>query len=101
MDSDYKRMEIIFSEEEMARIMSIEQADNNLPALQVDLHCMSKKKAKRFLANIISICQRDHLLYIIHGYSHGTVLMEMIHGSLESRKIMSKKLFRTIPVQAF
>ena len=83
--SDYERMAMIFSSQEMERIT--EGQTVYTAYYTIDLHGLKRKEAKRFLNNIVNITTKTTELYVIHGYNHGTVLKDMIQEDLSNPKI--------------
>jgi len=83
------RMEMIFTNDEIARIT--EGIKNDVHTITVDVHGLRVKDAKRLLNNLMAINREGYDIQVIHGYSHGTAIKEMIYGKLESPRLECKK----------
>jgi len=55
--------------------------------IRVDLHHLTKKVAEKVLQSIISVNRFPFTLDVIHGYNHGTVLLEMIRNEFSHQRI--------------
>lgn len=77
--------EQIFTKEELLRIN--QSSDGSL--ITVDVHGMSRAKAMRFVKNLIALNFRSHNfnLEVIHGYNHGTLIMEALRESEISPRV--------------
>lgn len=61
--------------------------------LTVDIHGMYSADAKRQLERLLSHAGRDvNEIVVIHGYSHGQVLKNMVRIQLKHPRIQSKLL---------
>ena len=80
------RYSCIFTQDECNRI-SIDCSNKNQVCIQVDLHGMSCRMAKRFINNIINVSRTDFCLVVIHGYIHGTALKKMLNTDFENSHI--------------
>ena len=84
MSTDFMRMQMIFSKEDMSRIELSESG------IVVDLHGKHKGEAKRLINNIINIVNHPFIMDIIHGYNNGIVLKKMIHEESINCRITEK-----------
>lgn len=82
MNTDMQRFQMIFTEEEIARITRIDEH-----AYEIDLHGEHREEAKRFLNNFINVTRHPFILSVIHGYNHGTVLLEMLHSDFDNPRV--------------
>ncbi len=58
---------------------------------EVDIHHMTREQAKRHLERLLSRLDGNvRELTVIHGYSGGTALRDMVRGSLKHPRIRSK-----------
>lgn len=80
-----ERLSGIYTNEETARIHITE--NNNGIYVVVDLHGMRCGQAKRFINNLINIARCPFLLTVIHGYNHGTAILEMVRNELRNQHI--------------
>ena len=87
-DRDLLRMEKIFSGEDLARVRHAGTA-GGATVYTLDLHGKTRAAARIFLKNVINVCRSSHTLQVVHGYSHGTVLLEMIRNSFTNPKVLS------------
>ena len=71
-------LNIIMTKSEMNRINVGTRAGKD--CLFVDLHGMDKKKAERFVKNMVTMAKAYSInnIAFIHGFRHGTVLKHMI-----------------------
>lgn len=82
-----RRLGRIFTDDEMQRItMNIE---NGRPTIKVDVHGMACNEARKFLSNLIALFRTAFRLVVIHGYTHGTAIRDMIRENSLSEKVDS------------
>ena len=61
--------------------------------VEIDIHQMRRDEAKRYLERFLSTANGNvREVVIIHGYSSGTVLQQMVRKSLKHRRIRAKVL---------
>lgn len=61
--------------------------------VEIDIHSMGREEAKRFLERFItSVNGNVKRIDVIHGYSSGTVLRDMVRKSLKHHRIKQKVL---------
>ena len=77
------RLSMILTEEEMERLTFAEKEIKNKKEISADVHGLSTKKAKQFLKNIINTIMDTFYLIVIHGYTHGTAIRDMIWTTKE------------------
>ncbi len=70
---------------------------NGVFVLQLDLHGLKKYEAKRLINSLIALCNGRFILELIHGYTHGTVLKEMIAAEITNTRITEKWSFAYNP----
>lgn len=80
-----ERLSGIYTNEETARINITENSDGI--SVVVDVHGMKCSQAKRFINNLINIARCPFLLTVIHGYNHGTAILEMVRSELKNQHI--------------
>ncbi len=68
-----QRIRMILSPSDLERIKFIDATH-----LTVDVHGFSPKHMKYFLKNIAAIIRGPFEMTVIHGYNHGTALLETI-----------------------
>lgn len=82
------RMSMILTKEDSSRI-SYKEDENGL-TITVDVHGCSVKKAEWLVHNIIAVIHRiAFTLLVIHGYIHGTKILEMLRNEFESPRVVS------------
>ena len=82
----YEKIGFLYKSEDVDRV-KWKSADSRI-VITVDLHRMTCIEAKRFIKNIISLFyQWPFTFRIIHGYTHGTAIKEMIHKEEISPRI--------------
>lgn len=84
MGTDMQRFQMIFTNEEIARITKLDDH-----AYEVDLHGEHRDEAKRFLNNLINVTRHPFVLSVVHGYNHGTVLQEMVRTDFDNPRVVS------------
>lgn len=61
--------------------------------LEVDIHGMTASEAKRQLESLLSRADKNiKEVIVIHGYSHGQVLKDMVRTQLKHPRIEAKLL---------
>lgn len=61
--------------------------------VEIDIHNMHREEAKRYLERFLSGANDSvKEVVVIHGYSSGTVLRDMVRKNLKHRRIRSKCL---------
>lgn len=68
-----EKFNIIFTTDDMKRV-TIRDAKH----VEVDVHQMTKREAKRFIKNIIVLNKDEFLLTVIHGYNGGHAIKSML-----------------------
>ncbi len=86
------RFKLVFDKDSLDRVHACLQ-DNGALQIVADLHHLTKSRAKHFLKNIIALVRCSFSLLVIHGYTHGTVLREMVRN-----EDISNRIFAVAPV---
>jgi DNA-nicking Smr family endonuclease len=61
--------------------------------VEIDIHNMKRAEAKRYLEQFLSRANGNvREVTVIHGYSSGTVLQQMVRNSLKHSRIKRKVL---------
>lgn len=61
--------------------------------VEIDIHQMRREEAKRYLERFLSTADGNvREVVVIHGYSSGTVLQQMVRKSLKHHRIRAKLL---------
>ena len=61
--------------------------------VEIDIHNMHREEAKKFLEHYLSTVNGSiKEVVVIHGYTSGTVLQQMVRNSLKSKRIRQKVL---------
>lgn len=61
--------------------------------VEIDIHNMHREEAKKYLERYLSKCNGSiKEVVVIHGYSSGTVLQQMVRRGLKHYRIKSKML---------
>lgn len=61
--------------------------------VEIDIHNMGRADAKRLLERFLSSANGNvREVTVVHGYSSGTVLRDMVRGGLKHRRIKRKVL---------
>lgn len=84
----YEKIGFLYKSEYVNRVKW--KSNDNRIIVTVDLHSMTCAEAKRFIKNIISLFyQWPFTFEIIHGYTHGTAIKDMIRCKELSPRIMN------------
>lgn len=87
------RMNLILTKEDGKRI-SYKEDENGL-TITVDVHGCSVKKAEWLIRNIIAVVhQIAFTLLVIHGYVHGTKILEMIRNDFENSRVVTIRRYQ-------
>lgn len=86
------RMHMVLTEEDNERIRYEEDEDGL--TVTVDVHGLSARRAQRLINNIIAVIQYAFTLLVIHGYVHGTKILEMIRNRFENTRTVSIKRYQ-------
>lgn len=81
-------LNMILTKDEKKRIKVTEK--NKKVQVSVDMHGMTASDAKRFLNNLVVMIRGEFELKIIHGYTHGTVIKEIIWNEYQNSKIKKR-----------
>lgn len=73
MNENMERFETLLSNKDMERVSL--NAENGF---YVDLHGMNCQQASRFLKNLIVLVKTACEMTVIHGYSHGQALKDVV-----------------------
>lgn len=79
----------IYPCDEMTRIQVLQNANGEFSVV-VDVHGMKCWQAERFINNLINIAQCPFVMTVIHGYNHGTAILEMVRTHLNNRHIANR-----------
>ncbi len=79
----------IYPGDEVTRIQ-ISQKNNGELSVVVDVHGMKCRQAERFINNLINIARCQFVMTVIHGYNHGTAILEMVRNELNNRHIVNR-----------
>ena len=61
--------------------------------VEIDIHQMTRSEAKKYLEHFLSSANGNvKEVVVIHGYSSGTVLQEMVRKNLKHHRIKYKML---------
>lgn len=61
--------------------------------VEIDIHQMRRDEAKRYLERFLSTANGNvREVVVIHGYSSGTVLQQMVRTALKHHRIRAKLL---------
>ena len=85
----HKKLELIFTEEELRRL-SIKENTCNKMRVYADVHGMKCYQARRFINNVINAIRRAFELIIIHGFNHGTAIKDMFANNYSNLHITQK-----------
>lgn len=85
---DY-RLRMIFTKDELNRITVSVSAHHTL-FIMVDVHGLTCCEARRFINNIINVIQCPFQLEVIHGYTHGTAIKEMLATNFRNVRITER-----------
>lgn len=69
--------------------VSVDFDEFGVPIIQMDLHGYTKNECAKVLKNILLLLKFEFTLDLIHGYNHGTVLLEYIHNELKDPRIVN------------
>ena len=84
------RLEMVFTKEEIARIT--EKVSNNMHTITVDVHGLKVKEAQRLLKNLTALNREGYDITVIHGYTHGTAIKNMLESDqLNNPRITGKE----------
>lgn len=81
-----EKMAFLFPGEERKRVRVSESSSGNL-YISLDVHGMRCWQAKRSVNNLINIVQSPFILTVIHGYRHGTAILDMVRYEFNSKRI--------------
>lgn len=79
----------IYPGDELNRIQVL-QRNNGIILVVVDVHGMKSWQAERFINNLINIARCPFVMSVIHGYNHGTAILDMVRTKLTNRHIVNR-----------
>lgn len=79
----------IYPCDEVTRIQVLQKNNGDLSVV-VDVHGMKCWQAERFINNLINIARCPFVMTVIHGYNHGTAILEMVRTKLSNRHIVNR-----------
>ena len=71
------KVAFLFPGDEGRRISIIETPSGNI-LVSIDVHGMTRRQAERSIRNLINLARCPFTLTIIHGYNHGTAILDMV-----------------------
>ena len=81
-----QRMTFLLYGDDLWRV-KISHEDDGTPVIQIDLHQMTCKEARKTLTNVIAMYRFGFKLDVIHGYNHGTAIRDMIRTDFSNQRI--------------
>lgn len=78
----------LYPAEDFRRLTYVHSSGEDV--VSVDVHGMKCWQAKRFINNIINLANRPFRLTVIHGYNHGTAILDMVRNHLENKHIIER-----------
>lgn len=84
-----EKFEVIYPGDEVTRIQIFQKSNGELSVV-VDVHGMKCRQAERFINNLINIARCRFVMTVIHGYNHGTAILEMVRNELDNRHIVNR-----------
>ena len=82
-----QRMTFLINGDNLWRV-NISHDEDGTPVVQIDLHQMTCKEARKTLFNIIAMYRFEFKLDVIHGYNHGTAIRDMIRGDFDNQRVV-------------
>ena len=83
------RLSMIMTQDELDRI-KVSEDSNGKVQITADVHGMKCYQAKRFINNIINALRIAFVLIVIHGYTHGTAIKEMLFQNFSNEHISNQ-----------
>lgn len=83
------KIAFLFPGDEGKRISVTETPSGNL-SVSIDVHGLKCWQAERSIRNLINLARCPFTLTIIHGYNHGTAILDMVRNDLASSHIKSR-----------
>jgi hypothetical protein len=84
-------LKIFLSEEQMKRFRFV-VTKNGAKAVVVDLHGLKAKEARTFIKNAVAANREGLLMYIVHGFNHGTAIKDIVNSEKISERIIERHL---------
>lgn len=84
-----EKFAVIYPFDEVTRIQVSKKSDGEISVV-VDVHGMKCWQAERFINNLINIARCSFVMTVIHGYNHGTAILEMVRTKLSNCHIVSR-----------
>lgn len=79
------RMTYIFPGENNKRVKVYRNSDDEV-VVAVDVHGMTVDKTQGTLNNVIAMMRGAFQLRVVHGYSHGTAIKEMLYTTFKNAR---------------
>ena len=83
------KLSMILTDEELHRIHVSKNTDDELMIIAV-VHGMTCGKVRKFINNIINVVRAAFQLVIIHGYTHGTAIKDMLANDFDNNHICDR-----------
>lgn len=83
------RLRMIFTVDELKRI-TLNTSDHGSLFIVVGIHGMTCREVRRFINNIINVIMCPFKLEVIHGYTHGTAIKEMLATNFRNIRITER-----------
>lgn len=81
-------MKKVYTEDEIDRVDIKTTEDGAVSSMIVNVHEMTVEQAKRFLNNLIAMTKTAFSIKVIHGYNHGTAIMQMVNTNMNNKRIV-------------
>lgn len=83
-----KSLQMLYSSDDVQRVTYVDTQE--LPVVSVDVHGMKCWQAEQFINNIINLFRNPLRLIVIHGYNHGTAILDMVRNKLQNNRISAR-----------
>lgn len=84
-----EKIRYLFPGEDAGRICISETSAGSL-TIVMDAHGMKCWQAERSINNLINLVRRPFRLTVIHGYNHGTAILDMVRNKLQNNRISAR-----------
>lgn len=88
LEQSMKRIQMVMSPKEVSRIRISRSVMGD--EMVVDLHEMATNEAITFINNIVNLSKGQCAIKLVHGYTHGEALKDMVRGRFYNNKIVGK-----------
>lgn len=91
------RLSYILPGEELGRVKYLKIVNNDILYITLDVHKWSRDKVASVLRKIVVLEREPLCISVIHGYTHGTKIKEMLCADFRNERMVHRRGYNENP----